>query len=253
MNYRAHVVAVAAALSIGSAVLLAEDKPDAPAGGPAKEKVEYLAPERSAATKGAETGELVALPLQLPRATVIGTPKEPPPNTTVDLKTLGKRRGPFLVPKGVSVISKGKKATVSDEAPIMGDANLVTDGSKEAGGGEVCEMSPGLQYGQVDLAKSAEIVAIVVWHNHFDSVVYRDVVVQVSDDATFKTGVTTLFNNDQDNSAGLGAGSDREYFESAEGKLVDGRGIKARYVRCYTKGNTSDAQNHLIEIEVWGK
>ena len=82
---------------------------------------------------------------------------------------------------------------------------------------------------------------------------YRDVVVQVSDDPDFISGVKTIFNNDQDNSAGLGIGKDREYFESDEGKLIDGAGVKGRYVRCYSKGNTSDAQNHYIEVEVWGK
>ncbi|HSI33018.1 MAG: hypothetical protein ACAI43_00390 [Phycisphaerae bacterium] len=251
MNYRAHVIAIAAALSIGSAVLLAEDKPEA-VGGKA-EKVEYLPPARTAGAKEATEKELVSLPLELPRAVTIGTPQKAPADTTVDLKNLGKRRGPFLVPKGVQVVSKGKKATISDDAPIMGDASLVTDGSKEAIEGEFLEMSTGLQYGQVDLGKPTELFAIVVWHNHLQPRIYRDVVVQVSDDPSFKAGVTTLFNNDQDNSAGLGAGTDREYFESDEGKLVDGRGIKARYVRCYTKGNTSDAQNHLMEIEVWGK
>jgi len=34
--------------------------------------------------------------------------------------------------------------------------------------------------------------------------IYRDVVVQVADDADFINGVKTIFNNDQDNSAGLG-------------------------------------------------
>ena len=38
--------------------------------------------------------------------------------------------------------------------------------------------------------------------------------------------------------AGLGIGKDREYFETNEGKLVDAKGIKARYVRLYSKGST---------------
>ena len=78
-------------------------------------------------------------------------------------------------------------------------------------------------------------------------------VVQISDDPDFISNVKTIFNNDHDNSSGLGIGKDREYFESDEGKIMDAAGVKSRYVRCYSKGNTSDAQNHYIEVEVWGK
>jgi hypothetical protein len=76
--------------------------------------------------------------------------------------------------------------------------------------------------------------------------------VQVSDDPEFKTGVTTLFNNDKDNVAGQGVGTDREYFETQMGKIVDGKGVKARYVRGYTKGSTNGAMNCWQELEVYG-
>ena len=45
------------------------------------------------------------------------------------------------------------------------------------------------------------------------------------------------------NSAGLGAGKDKEYVESNEGRLVDAKGTEARYVRLYSKGNTSNERN----------
>src|SRR5436853_12352 len=80
--------------------------------------------------------------------------------------------------------------------------------------------------------------------------VYRDVVVQFADDPDFIENVRTVFNNDQDNSAGLGVGKDNEYFEMAEGKLIEVKGEKARYVRCYSKGSTADEQNHYIEVEI---
>jgi hypothetical protein len=82
--------------------------------------------------------------------------------------------------------------------------------------------------------------------------VYRDVVVQVSDDKDFINGVTTLFNNDHDNTSGLGVGKDKEYIETYEGKLVDAKGVKARYVRLYSGGNTSNDMNHYVEVEVYG-
>ena len=79
----------------------------------------------------------------------------------------------------------------------------------------------------------------------------HDVIVQVSDDPEFKTGVTTLFNNDTDNSSGLGVGKDREYFETRYGKIVDGKGTKARYVRSCLKGGSLSALNCWQEVEVF--
>jgi hypothetical protein len=82
--------------------------------------------------------------------------------------------------------------------------------------------------------------------------VYRDVIVQVSDNKDFLKGVQTIFNNDHDNSSGLGVGKDKEYIEVAEGRLVDPKGIKGRYVRMYSNGNTTNDLNHYVEIEVYG-
>jgi hypothetical protein len=64
--------------------------------------------------------------------------------------------------------------------------------------------------------------------------------------------VTTVFNNDHDNTSGLGAGRDKEYIETFDGKLFDGKGVKARYVRLYSGGNTSNDMNHYVEVEVYG-
>jgi len=79
------------------------------------------------------------------------------------------------------------------------------------------------------------------------------VVVQVSDDPSFRSGVTTIFNNDIHNDLGLGAGRDMNYIETYQGKLIDARGVAGRYVRLYSNGNTSNKLNHYIEVEVWGK
>ncbi|HOQ88675.1 MAG TPA: hypothetical protein PLX03_00915, partial [Candidatus Hydrogenedentes bacterium] len=80
-----------------------------------------------------------------------------------------------------------------------------------------------------------------------------DVIVQVSDDPEFKEGVKTLYNNDIDNSAGLGVGQDKEYIENYKGRLIDAKGVKARYIRLYSNGNTADDRNHYVEVEVWGR
>jgi hypothetical protein len=65
--------------------------------------------------------------------------------------------------------------------------------------------------------------------------------------------VKTLFNNDLDNSLGKGVGGDMHYIDKAEGKLVDGKGTKARYVRLYSQGNNQNDFTHYIEVEVFGK
>ena len=62
----------------------------------------------------------------------------------------------------------------------------------------------------------------------------------------------TVFNNDHDNSSGLGVGKDKEYIEVAEGRLFDSKGVKGRYVRMYSNGNTTNDLNHYVEIEVYG-
>lgn len=197
-------------------------------------------------------GDTVELKLDLPKPLFTGTPKNLPAGTTVE-KPTGKARPPLMVPKGVELLSLKKPVKLSDENPVVGKPDMLTDGNKEGTDGNWVEMASGLQWVQVDLEKAAEIYAVVVWHYHAEPRVYRDVVVQVADDPDFIENVRTLFNNDQDNSAGLGLGKDNEYFEMAEGKLIPVNGVKARYVRFYSKGSTNDDQNHCIEVEVHGK
>ena len=98
----------------------------------------------------------------------------------------------------------------------------------------------GVQWVQIDLGSPQEIFAIVVWHANSSDRVYHGVIVQVADgpDFTPAQNVRTLFNNDVENKAGLGVGTDREYFETNEGKLMDAKGAKARYVRLYSNGST---------------
>jgi hypothetical protein len=133
---------------------------------------------------------------------------------------------------------------------------MITDGDKEAADGSYVELGPMLQHVTIDLEATYEIYAIVIWHYHKQARVYFDVVVQVADDADFITNVRTLFNNDIDNTAGLGVGKDMHYTETNEGKLIDvlSQGsVKARYVRLYSNTNTSNDLNHYIEVEVYGK
>ncbi len=86
----------------------------------------------------------------------------------------------------------------------MGQLSQITDGKKEAFDFDCVEMKKGLQWVQVDLGHPYTIEAIAIWHDHRYTQLMHDVIVQVADDPLFQKGVTTLFNNDRDNSSGLG-------------------------------------------------
>jgi hypothetical protein len=111
----------------------------------------------------------------------------------------------------------------------------------------------GPQYVQFDFGGPKELYAIVIWHAHDTAKVYHDVIVQVADDAEFTKGVRTLFNNDKENALGQGAGTDREYFETYEGKTIDAKGDKAQFVRLYSKGSTDSSLNEYTEVEIYGR
>ena len=193
----------------------------------------------------------VVLKTQLPPPLFVGTPA-PLHVPNLEPPTKGKRPD-FYVPAGTINLAKGKKVTSSDSNPNVGTLDMVVDGDKDGNEGSWVELGPGKQWVQIDLAKKADIYAILIWHFHAQARVYRDVVVQVSDDPEFKSGVTTIFNNDFSNEIGAGAGKDLNYIETYQGKLIDAKDAKGRYLRLYSNGNTSNKLNHYIEIEVWGK
>ena len=169
------------------------------------------------------------------------------------MKPRGKPRPPFYAPEGCVNLAAGKTVASTDDMPIIGEIDMITDGDKEAADGSYVELGPFLQHITIDLEKQCEIYAVLVWHYHKQARVYFDVIVQTADDPDFITNVKTLFSNDIDNSAGLGIGKDMHYIETSEGHLVDAKGVKARYVRLYSNGNNANDLNNYIEVEVWGK
>jgi hypothetical protein len=204
------------------------------------------------ADAGAKTDEkLVPLELKLPKPAFKGTPTNIPPGTNLEPPRKGPRP-PVLAPPGTKNVAAGLPVTSSDRDPIIGSLKLITDGDKEASEGSYVELGPKRQWVQLDLKAKYAIYAILVWHNHMNARVYHDVVVQVADDADFIENVRTLFNNDHDNSSGLGIGSDKEYWETFEGKAIETKGVVARYVRLSSKGSTGDDMNHYTEAEVFG-
>lgn len=200
--------------------------------------------------------KLAVVDIKLPKPLFQGTPKNIKPAATLE-KYVDKPRAPFYAPEGVKNLALKKKVTSSDSAPIIGELSMVTDGDKEGSDGSYVELGPGTQWVQIDLGAAANIYAFVVWHYHGEGRVYHDVVIQVADDADFIENVQTVFNNDFDNSSGLGLGKNLEYIDEYRGKLMDaknakGQPVKGRYVRLYSKGNTSNDMNHYVEVEVYG-
>ena len=194
--------------------------------------------------------EKEVLKLELPKPMFVGTPTNiRTPNLE---RVTGKPRGAFLVPKGTVLLSSEKAVTSSDWQPVIGDLEFVTDGEKSGEDGYFVELGPSVQYVQIDLGQISALHAVLIWHYHSQARVYRDVIIQVSNDPDFVDSVNTVFNNDHDNSAGLGIGRDKEYIETNDGRLVDPRGIESRYIRLYSRGNTSNEMNHYVEVEVYG-
>jgi len=198
----------------------------------------------------AQAPKLVPAPIELPKPGMEGTP----PNFNIPNleKPSSKPRAPFLVPADVTNVALGKKVTSSEKDPLVGDLTMITDGDTEQVEGNDVELGAGVQWVAIDLASPQEIFGILLWH-YYQPRVYYSVVVQTADDQAFTQNVQTWFNNDINNKAGLGAGKNLNYIESYEGKLVDAKGVRARYVRLYSAGSNANALNHYVEVEVFGR
>lgn len=165
-----------------------------------------------------------------------------------------KKHEPFMVIEGLENLALYKPVTVSEEA-VIGEVEQITDGIKTSDGFDFVE---GPEWVQVDLEESASIHAVVVWHFHKSVVIYNDIIVHISDDADFSQNIRTLFNNDHDNSAGMGKGSDTAYISTGWGEIVDARDedltpAKARYIRVYTGKSTDGLSPRYVEVAVYGK
>ena len=193
----------------------------------------------------------IPLKTELPGELAVGTPKDLSKTPNLDTN---KKPAPISVPKDAALLSKDKAVTSSDkEEPFEGELKYVTDGSKDGNEGYSVIIGEGPQWVQIDLGASATVDGVVLWHYFKNDRVVNDVIVQVSDDPEFKTGVTTLYNSDTDNTCGQGAGTDKAYIGTFLGKQIPGKASKGRYVRTWSNGSTDNKMNEFIEVEVWGR
>ncbi len=222
----------------------------------AKEAALQTAYEKASIAAG-----LVKLEIKLPKRGWAGEGPQPPrlvrcrePNVEF-VTPWWKRRPAFYVPKGTVNLAKGAAVTVSEE-PMVGEVSQIVDGETEQIDDNLIDLDSGPCWVTVDLEKRCEIFAIVMWHRFNRSQwVFRDVIVETADDKDFITNKRILFNNDHDGSLGKGhgVGTDWQYVETYEGKLVDAKGIKARYVRFWSNGNVFDESTYWIEAQVFGR
>src|SRR5215468_1167002 len=195
---------------------------------------------------------MVPLVIKLPSPAFKGTPKDIQLSSYVEPLS-DKPRPPMMVPPGLKNLAPGAKLTSSDANATPETLAKITDGDKEASDQSIIFLRKGTQYIQMDLGAPSELFAIVIWHAHNSAKVYHDVIVRVADDAEFTKNVRTIFNNEQDDSSKLGVGTDREFFETNEGKLINAKGEKAQFIRFYSKGSTESALNEYTEVEVYGR
>ncbi|MDP4182114.1 MAG: LamG-like jellyroll fold domain-containing protein [Bacillota bacterium] len=154
-------------------------------------------------------------------------------------------------------INVAKSKTVTFGCTGSLNTSFATDGYADVAGNYTRLGATGLQWMQIDLGASYNIGKINLWHYFGDPVdnprLFHDVIVQLSNAADFSSGVTTVFNNDTDNSAKKGIGNDEEYVETSSGKEIKFDTQKARYVRLWSNGNSKSGSNLYTEVQVWSQ
>ncbi len=236
----------AEAMVFGRPTPLVEDPPEA---------VEPpLSPEERAAREEARVKITVTLSFKYPGRVYTGTEAKVDKEKFPHLEKLDlaadMARQQLPVPAWTTELAARKTVSSSDPGRLQEDLGKLVNGYPSAN--DVLSLPEGVQWVQVDLEAEQRLWWVLLWHDHSGPVVYQDVVVQVSGDPEFKSGVTTLFNNDHDGSAGLGKGTDPAYIETSLGRLIPARGVLGRYVRLYSNGSSRDAFNRYNEVKIFG-
>jgi hypothetical protein len=202
-----------------------------------------------------ETPErMVPLKLDLPKPILRGTPFPLNEPNIAKERAKGQPRPVVRVPRGSVNLALKKPVTSNEPLLVVGEPEMVTDGNKSCKYGPEVDIGFGKKWVQIDLGAKSTIYAIAIWHYHHDTEprAYRDVIVEVANDEDFEK-TTIIYNNDHDNSYGMGAGTAKGWIERSEGKvLAFPKGVVARYVRLHSQGNTSNDLNQYVEVEVYG-
>lgn len=162
----------------------------------------------------------------------------------------------ITVPKDATNVALGKPVSSSNATAVMGELKDVTNGDKRpeywVGLEPNAEPKTGPLHITIDLQREYEIYALAWWHSFDRPIVCRDVVIQIARDPEI-TDAIILFNNDRDNSLGLGQGADLSYVETNEGWRAPAGGVIGRYVRLHSRGNSRNLLGQYTEVEVYGR
>jgi hypothetical protein len=145
---------------------------------------------------------------------------------------------------GSSETNIAASATITASCTLV-DQGYMTDGNTATA--TFTELEVGLQWIKFDLSSNKYVTKVKIWHYYGNLRSYHDVILQVS---TNNIDWTNKFNNDSDNSAGQGIGSDLEYEENSNGKEIT-INTSARYIRLWINGSTANEYNHYCEVEIY--
>jgi hypothetical protein len=124
--------------------------------------VKLPARSEQAAVDDVAASELVPLDIKLPRPVFTGHRWGNFRDLIPNLEPLStKPRPPFLAPVGTKNVALGKPVTCTDEDPIIGKLEMITDGDKEADEGSFVELRSFLQHVTINLEAEYNIYAIV--------------------------------------------------------------------------------------------
>lgn len=169
-------------------------------------------------------------------------------------------------------VALNKRVTASSDPNAANPLSRITDGdvSSAAKFSDPCKDPGGNCYIQIDLEAEYNIYNVELFRYWADSRKYYNTVVMLSNDVNFASGNTRVIWNANNEKAGRGGqaltggiwsnvpvgGNDSLYTETSKGKKFyvndedHAEGYKARYVRIYNNGSTSNASNHFVEVRV---
>jgi sugar phosphate isomerase/epimerase len=114
-------------------------------------------------TAAPQAPKLAPLPIALPKPLFEGTPE--PPNVPDLEKPSGRMRPPFLAPAGATNFARGKAVSSSDDDPVLGTIEIITDGNKAGTDGAFVQLKEARAYADADIGLIATL------HQHTDTCV----------------------------------------------------------------------------------
>ncbi|WP_262680938.1 DUF5123 domain-containing protein [Paenibacillus sp. J5C2022] len=133
----------------------------------------------------------------------------------------------------------------------------LTDGSTASGTSVVGNTGYPIAYVQLDLGTFKDVSMFKMFFQASSHLyTYKDLAIQVSETADFYDAFT-IYNNDEDNSIGLGYGEDEEFIATPSGTTIMMAPKKARYIRFWVGGYESgdgvaSPLTYIKELEVYG-